>query len=530
MAQSALRLVNDDILNIEGQIAKPQNCARHSSDVRQNQRVWSLPDSCRARRDWFRYQTLQKCWQKELSVGALHGNHLRSRLRKRSEVYSQQFADEVFGRSRLQGNLDSVCNVNTRTDTHVNDWSKNCRSRTQDRSLPNEDGAVGAEREVADINYKALCKRKREAQLASDENHGDYPSRLSLLSSPPAGFAEPMIIFPQVPRSFAVGIVFVLILDHLEDKIVGISDIEKSLSMKTLAVIPHVRRKKREQLARLVADDKFSQFAEALAGLRNLLDSPRYQEMSKVLLCMSTRPGEGKTITSCGLAISCAQSGQKTLLVDFDLRARVSPDSKAVFGFSGLATTLAKSDSALFGSFAGSSASHMDLSDEGVSEDQPRQPDGHGTSWISLHGRAKHYDRVIIDSPPFGIVGDVMTLASLVDSVMIMCCPDRTRFRPIKYAARHLTESGARVIGVIVNDVDFGRRNQFSQYDYHYRYAYRYTSRYGAYGQGKRGRKDAVPSEGAQVASRPVYHGDDLAPSSPVARQDIVDISMTDDD
>ncbi len=271
-----------------------------------------------------------------------------------------------------------------------------------------------------------------------------------------------------------------------------------------------------------------------MAGLRNLLDSPRYQEMSKVLLCMSTQPGEGKTITSCGLAISCAQSGQKTLLVDFDLRrpriARIF--EKQSSDFQSLATTLAKGDSALLESLPVSSGiDNLDLVlSKASSEISPANLMGTGIIVEFFTWAREHYDRVIIDSPPFGIVGDVMTLASLVDSVMIMCCPDRTRFRPIKYAARHLTESGARVIGVIVNDVDFGRRNQFSQYDYHYRYAYRYTSRYGAYGQGKRGRKGAVMSEGAQAASRPVYGGDDLAPSSPVARQDIVDISMTDDD
>ncbi|NLG02070.1 MAG: CpsD/CapB family tyrosine-protein kinase, partial [Lentisphaerae bacterium] len=145
----------------------------------------------------------------------------------------------------------------------------------------------------------------------------------------------------------------------------------------------------------------------------------------------------------------------------------------------------------------------------------------------------QNYDRVVIDSPPFGIVGDVMTLASLVDSVMIMCCPDRTRFQPIKHAARTLTESGARVIGVIVNDVDFGRRNHFSQYDYHYRYAYRYTSRYGAYGQGKKRTGTAGSEAGkpslAAAASKPVY-GDDLAPSSQTQRQDHIDLSMTDDE
>ena len=116
---------------------------------------------------------------------------------------------------------------------------------------------------------------------------------------------NPMIIFPAGPLiGLLLGVVFVLVLDHLEDKIVGISDIEQRLRLKTLAVLPHVRRKKREQLARLVADDKFSQFAEAVAGLRNLLDSPRYQKMTKVLLCMSTqRGGQNHRLLLAGVVV-----------------------------------------------------------------------------------------------------------------------------------------------------------------------------------------------------------------------------------
>ena len=97
----------------------------------------------------------------------------------------------------------------------------------------------------------------------------------------------------------------------------------------------------------------------------------------------------------------------------------------------------------------------------------------------------ENYDRVIIDSPPFGIVGDVMTLASLVDSVMIMCCPDRTHFKPIQHAARTLGESGATVIGIVVNDVEMGGAGSaFTPVGHAYGYGYGYGGyrAYGAYG------------------------------------------------
>jgi succinoglycan biosynthesis transport protein ExoP len=541
MAQNALRLVNNDILNIEGQITKAAELRKTLEAIQtEPEKFGSLPDSVpRSGEIGSAYQTLQKVLAEKNSLLARYtANHPEVKVKEKEvEVYSQQFADEVFrALETCKANLDLLQRQYAQLTPKRDELVK----RLSDLELKIVSAKMKLEqlereREVADINYKALLQRTREAQLASDENTAIIKQVEPAFKPTRPVLPNPMIIFPAGPAlGLLLGIVFVLILDHLEDKIVGISDIEQRLRLKTLAVIPHVRRKKREQLARLVADDKFSQFAEALAGLRNLLDSPRYQEMSKVLLCMSTQPGEGKTITSCGLAISCAQSGQKTLLVDFDLRrpriARIF--EKQSSDFQSLATTLAKGDSALLESLPVSSGiDNLDLVlSKASSEISPANLMGTGIIVDFFTWAREHYDRVIIDSPPFGIVGDVMTLASLVDSVMIICCPDRTRFRPIKYAARHLTESGARVIGVIVNDVDFGRRNHFSQYDYHYRYAYRYTSRYGAYGQGKRSRKGAVMSEGAQAASRPVYGGDDLVPSSSVARQDIVDISMTDDD
>ena len=101
-------------------------------------------------------------------------------------------------------------------------------------------------------------------------------------------------------------------------------------------------------------------------------------------------------------------------------------------------------------------------------------------------------------------------------------------FQPIKHAARYLTEAGARVIGVIVNDVDFGSRNHFSQYDYHYRYAYRYTSRYGAYGQNKK--IDSKTSQPVGGADKMTVDEDDLTPSGTAGRPDAVDVSMMDDE
>jgi len=545
-AQQALSKINADILGLESEITKASELRKTLEAIQSDpEKFGSLPDSVpRSLEIGTSFQLLQKTLAEKNSMLARYtANHPEVKIKEKEvEVYTQQFADVVFrALETCKANLDllqrQLAQLTPKRDDLIKKLS-DLELKMVSAKMKLEQ--LERERELADITYKSLLQRTREAQLASDENTAIIKQVEPAFKPTKPVLPNPLIIFPAGPAiGLLLGVLFVLVLDHLEDKIVGISDIEHRLRLKTLAVLPHVRRKKREQLARLVTDDKFSQFAEAVAGLRNLLDSPRYQEMSKVVLCMSTQPGEGKTVTSCSLAASCAQSGQRTLLVDFDMRrprlARIFEKKQGEFN--SLPHTLAKADPSLFASLAvPSGVENLDVVlSKASSEISPANLMGSGIIVEFFTWARQNYDRVVIDSPPFGIVGDVMTLASLVDSVMIMCCPDRTRFQPIKHAARTLTESGARVIGVIVNDVDFGRRNHFSQYDYHYRYAYRYTSRYAAYGQGKK--RTAAAAAGADgsrpslaaAASKPVY-GDDLAPSAHGSRQDHVDVSMTDDE
>ena len=338
---------------------------------------------------------------------------------------------------------------------------------------------------VSNEIYLNLLKKEHEARIAAEQNNEIVRvGRPAFVPKVPV-LPNAIVIFAAgTALSLVLGLLFVLVLDHLEDTIVSLSDIEGRLSLKVLAVFPHVRRKKREQVAKFISENKYSQFAEAVAGLRNLLDSPRYQPISQAVLLMSTQPGEGKTITSCSLAISSAQAGKKTLLVDFDLRR---PRLARVWGlkieqsrsFSHYLSVGTGND---FQSLVNpSGVEHLDVIGS-LPPDNVNPASIMGSQIVPdfFQWAREHYDRIIIDSPPFGVVGDVMTLASLVDSVMIMCCPDRTHFKPIQHAARSLGESGATVIGIIVNDVEMGSSTSAFAPSGHYGYGYGY-GRYGGY-------------------------------------------------
>lgn len=403
---------------------------------------------------------------------------------KERETLKQQFVDAVSrALATAHGNLASYKNQ-LAVFQKQSDALKSKLNALELKIVEADAGIKHLEQEkmVSTTLYTDLMQKEHAARIVAEQNNEIVRvGRPAVAPSKPV-LPNPTLIFAAgIVLSLVLGLLFVLVLDHLEDTIVSLSDIESRLGLKVLVVLPHVRRKKREQVAKFIAENKYSAFAEAMAGLRNMLDSPRYQQMSQVLLLMSTQPGEGKTITSCSLAISSAQAGKKTLLVDFDLRR---PRLARVWGIKidkahSFSHYLASKSGTEFEKFAvPSGVENLDVI-VSLPPDDVDPASIMGSAIISefFKWARDHYERIVIDSPPYGIVGDVMTLASMVDSVMIMCCPDRTHFKPIQHASRVLAESGATVIGIVVNDVDMaGSGSAFSPTG-HSGYGY-----YGGYG------------------------------------------------
>ena len=452
-------------------------------------------------------------------------NHPEVRVKEKElEAYKRQFSEAVSrALATAKGNLASFRNQLS-VIRQRNERLRADLATIEQKIVSAEAGLQQLEREkdVSSTLYKDLLQKENEARIAAEANNEIVRvGRPALVPSKPV-LPNPVIIFAAgAVLSLGLGLLFVLVLDHLEDTIVSLTDIEGRLGLKVLAVLPHIRRKKREQVAKFISENKYSQFAEAMAGLRNMLDSPRYQATSQVLLLMSTQPGEGKTITSCSLAISSAQAGKKTLLVDFDLRR---PRLARVWGLEidmdhSFSHLLSKKESFDFAQLPmNSGIEHLEVIGS-LAPDNVNPSSIMGSAILPefFKWARENYDRIIIDSPPFGIVGDVMTLASLVDSVMIMCCPDRTHFKPIQHAARTLGESGATVIGVVVNDVEMGGSSgAFSPvgHSYGYNYGYGGYRAYGAYRpygplKGKEGEEKGKGKDAAKgAASAPSAKGE----------------------
>ncbi len=421
------------------------------------------------------------------------------------ELSKQRFLDAaaralLTGRSTLKVTRNQLANLRQKQDDLRNELSS-----LEQRIILAESGLgqLDAEFDVATRVLEGLIMDENKARIEAESNNEIVRvGRPAGVPSKPV-FPNPAIIFGAgIVLSLALGVLFVLIIDNLEDTVVNLADIEGRLALKVLAVLPHVRRKKREEVAKFLIEDKYSQFSEAVAGLRNLLDSPRYEALSHCLLVISTQPGEGKTITSTSLAISYAQSGRRTLHVDFDLRrprlARIwNLSIDEAHSFSHVLQAAGKTTPDFAQLVNRTEQPGLDviasLAPEGVS---PATIFGSSVVPEFFKWARANYDHIIVDSPPYGIVGDVVSLSVLVDAVLIMCCPDRTHFKPIQYCSRSLTEAGANILGAIVNDIEVSNAHAFTPHAHgsHYgKYGYGYGYGY----QPEKAKKDGTPTASA---------------------------------
>lgn len=493
----ALKKATTDILALETEQTQLIEWEKMLKEVQKDPRTYgslsvNVPRAQEIAAEFAAYQLAEGEYQKLLfSFTDKHPEVITKK--KEQELSKQRFIDAaaralLTGQSTLKVAQNQLANLRQRQEELRNELAS-----VEQRIVLADSGLklLETQFEVSNRVLEGLILDENKARMEAESNneivrqgrHASVPLKPILPSA--------IIIF-GIGTFFSVGLglLFVLVVDNLEDTVVNLADIERRLSLKVLSVLPHVQLKKREDVARILISDKYSRFSEEVAGLRNLLDSPRYDAVSKCILFISTQPGEGKTIVSSSTAIAYAQSGRKVLHVDFDLRR---PRLAKIWNIE--LTKETSFSHALYG--AGESkvdyASLVNHTEQkGLDVIASLPPDGlapaeiFGSSTVGdfFDWARANYDQVIVDSPPYGLVGDVVSLSVLVDSVIIMCCPDRTHFRPIQHCSISLTEAGANILGVIVNDVEVSSESAFFVSRYRYGYGGKYAYNYG-YGHQK---------------------------------------------
>jgi tyrosine-protein kinase Etk/Wzc len=364
--------------------------------------------------------------------------------------------------------------------------------------------------------YRELKDKLEAARIAEAEKVEDVA-----LVEPAMPAGEP--ISPNKPLNYLLGVIMGLMLglggafifEQLDTSIGTIEDVENYLKIPVLGVIPYLKTANEKRMGflqelwfrkfgkknnksvhsidRLVVNfSNSSPVFESYRILRTNIQTEVFKEKikGKVLLFSSSGPEEGKSLTTANLAITMAQGGLRTLLIDADLRR---PTIHKIFGLKDrepglsdiLRGTVSRKESirtltdVIMGSLGVditiktpgldnlniiTSGSNVNSSAELLYSDEMK---------ALLEQLRAEFDLVLIDSPPVLAVADATIIAPHTDGVVLVYRVGQTARSILSRTKTQLVESGMQVRGVILNNISADIEMRYGYY-YHYKYYGKY--------------------------------------------------------
>jgi succinoglycan biosynthesis transport protein ExoP len=279
---------------------------------------------------------------------------------------------------------------------------------------------------------------------------------------------------PNKPLNIALGIIIGLVvgvglaffIEYLDTSVKTIDDVERSLGSPVLGVIP-------QNVGILLHEGAESPHAEAYRVLRTNLLFSRKDEKLNTVAVVSAGAGEGKSTTVFNLAAVFAQSGQRVIVVDSDLRRPTLHKMLRVTNNIGLTNYLLKQNT-LEEVIQTTSLPTLDFMASGKLPSSSLGILSSAQMRDLITELKQHYDFVFFDSPPVMGVSDASILASEVD-MTVQVIQYRRYPQPMNIRAKQMIEKvGGNLAGIVLNNINM---SQDESYYYYSGYYHEYYSR-----------------------------------------------------
>ncbi len=259
-----------------------------------------------------------------------------------------------------------------------------------------------------------------------------------------------------------LGVAAAFFLDYLDNTFRTPEDVEKYLGLSVLGVVPKMR------------DDGVGQRAvrEAYQSLRTSIIFSSKNRTRKVILVTSTGPQEGKSSTVANVGRALAQAGDRTIVLDCDLRRPTQHLHHKADRQRGLTNYLtAPADETDWKQHVRPATdSPVDLLPCGPIPPNPTELLGSDRFGTLLAEAREEYDWVLIDSPPSSSLADSTLLASQADMVVLVVQHNKTDRDRVRKSLQRLRSVGPAIAGVVLNNVDLQRA--YDKDDYYASYYY----------------------------------------------------------
>jgi capsular exopolysaccharide synthesis family protein len=293
-------------------------------------------------------------------------------------------------------------------------------------------------------------------------------------------------LFIGLALGLGVGIGLAFLIEALDNTLKTQADVEQLLGTSVLGLVPLIGAAPggeaavagdnlRERDLGVFLDPK-SVAAECCRSIRTNILFMSPDRPLRTLVVTSPSPQEGKTTTAINLSVTMAEAGGRVLIIDTDMRRPRLHRSFGVPNQVGISTVIV-GKATLEEAIKRTDVPNLDVLTCGPVPPNPSELLHTERFGAVLADCAKLYDRIILDSPPTSAVTDPAVLSNLADGVILVVKAGETTRESAMHARRQLATAKARLVGVVVNAIDFS--NPAYGYEYYYRNYYRYGYTYG---------------------------------------------------
>ena len=350
------------------------------------------------------------------------------------------------------------------------------------------------ELEINDSTYRMMKDKYESARLAEAEQVSDIT--VIQTASIPRTPISPQKKLNKMLGSVVgliLGVILAFLNENIDTSIGTIEDVERTVRLPVIGIVPffdphheqapwwridrqffniiHKTREKPPDSEYLIMNqDTFSTLAEAYRILRTFVEFLMEKKTAggKIILFTSTGPQEGKTLTTSNLAISLAQAGKKTLLIDADLRRPMvhrlfglkrSPGlSDVLLGTISLAEARRTMGDILVGEnskwdqlLTSKMLDRLEILVAGTYTQSPAELLGSDEMKNLIEHAHLRYDYILVDTPPVLPVTDARTIGPLADATFFVYRAGKTARRALTRAREELNLAGVKVKGIILN-------------------------------------------------------------------------------
>ncbi len=328
-----------------------------------------------------------------------------------------------------------------------------------DRLAAGADGQTPAvQTQIAALNESIGRLRDQIAALQAEQatvltGGGDELNTFTTARAPLAPYAPRkalnLLLGLLAGAILAAGIV--LMLEYLDNTVKASVDFPALVGGPLLTTVRMLQRMKPGRGQLFVLEDPKGSAAESIRLLRTNVEFASATRELVSIAVTSSNPGEGKSTVAANLAVTLAQAGFVTALIDADLRR---PTQHRIFGLTndrGLSTLLTYHDRPWGWGSHDTMLPNLHVVTAGPLPPNPADLLSLDRLRALLAEMRETVDVMVIDTPPVLAVSDPLILAAHVDGMIVVSLGGKTRLDHLKRAATTLQQSGVRIIGVVLN-------------------------------------------------------------------------------